>query len=85
MMMIRVDSRDEDGGGDERGGVETSLTVGVLPLSLVHLPSAVLAAPTHAETRAYDGDEDHEDDTDGCTYEESGLVVDPLGRGTGFI
>lgn len=72
------DSHDEDGGGDERGSVETPLTVDVLSLSLVHLPSAVLTASTHAETHAYDGGEHHEHDTDGRTYEETGLVVDPL-------
>lgn len=72
------DSHDEDGGGDERGGVETSLTVGVLPLPLVHLPSTVLTAATHTETCANDGSEDHEHNADGPTYEETSLVVDPL-------
>lgn len=72
------DSHDEDGCGDERGRVETPLTVDVLSLSLVHLPSAVVTASTHTETQAYDGGEDHEHDTDGRTYEETGLVVDPL-------
>lgn len=81
MIKTKADgenSHDEDGGGDERGGVETSLTVGVLSLSLVHFPSAVLTASTHTETHAYDGREHHEQDPDGRTYEESGLVVDPL-------
>lgn len=71
-------SHDEDGSADERGGVETSLTVSVLSLSLVHLSSAVLAASAHAETHADDGRENHERDTDGRTYEKSRLVVDPL-------
>lgn len=72
------DSHDEDGGGDERGGIETSLTVGVLPLSLVHLPSAVLTTSTHTETCAYDGGEDHKQDADGRTDEEASLIVNPL-------
>lgn len=80
MKMINDsdDSHDKDGGGDERGSVETSLTVNVLPLSLVHLPSTVFTAPTYAEAHANDGGKDHEYDTDGCTYKESCLVVDPL-------
>ena len=44
----------------------------------MHLPAAVLTASTHTETHPYDGDEDHERDTDGRTCEESDLVVDPL-------
>lgn len=72
------DSRDEDGGADERCCIETSLAVGVLPLSLVHLPSTVLTAPTHTEAHADDGCEDHKDDSDGGTDEKSSLVVDPL-------
>ena len=80
-MMSREDSHDEDGGCDEWGGVEASLAVGVLSLSLVHLPSAVLTTSTHTEEHAYDGGEHHDHNTDGRTYEESGLVVDPLKGG----
>lgn len=79
------DSHNEDGGGDERGGEETSLAVDVLSLSLVHLPSAVVTAPAQTETQADDGGEDQEDDADGRTYEESGLVVDPLQEEEIFI
>lgn len=71
-------SHDEDGGGDERRRVETPLAVGVLPLPLVHLPSAVLTASAHTEAHADDGCEDHKQDADGGTYEEPGLVVGPL-------
>lgn len=78
LMCFQADSHDEDGRGHEGGGVEPSLTVGVLPLSLVHLASAVLAAPAHAETRADDGREDHDQDSDRRAYEEPHLVVDPL-------
>lgn len=76
--VFQGDSHDEDGRGHEGGGVEPSLTVSVLPLSLVHLASAVLAAPTHAETRADDGREDHDQDSDRRAYEEPHLVADPL-------
>lgn len=72
------DSHDEDGRGHEGGGVEPSLTVSVLPLSLVHLAPAVLAAPAHAETHADDGREDHDQDSDRRAHEEPHLVVDPL-------
>lgn len=72
------DSHNEDGGADERGGVETSVAVSVFPLSLMHLPSAVIAASAHAEAHGYDGSEDHKQDAKACTYEESRLVLDPL-------
>lgn len=75
------DSHDEDGGGDQRGGVEPSLTVGVLPLSLVHLAATVLAAAAHAEAGADDGREDQEQDPHRGAYEEAHLVVDPLREG----
>lgn len=71
-------SHDEDGGGNERGRVEAPLAVGVLPLPLVHLPSAVLTASAHTEAHADDGREDHEQDADGGAHEEPGLVVGPL-------
>lgn len=71
-------SHDEDGSGDEWGSVETSLTVSVLSLSLVHLPSTVLTASTHTEAHANDGCEDHKQDADCPTYEKSRLVVRPL-------
>lgn len=72
------DSHDEDGGGDEGGGEEASVTVGVLPLPLMHLASAVVAASTHAEARGDDGREDHEHDAGDGAYQEPGLVMDPL-------
>lgn len=71
-------SHDEDGGGDEWGRVETPLAVAVLPLPLVHLPSAVLTAAAHTEAHADDGREDHKQDADGGANEETGLVVGPL-------
>lgn len=76
--MFQRNSHDEDRCGDERGGVEPSLAVSVLPLSLMHLTSTVFAAPTHAETRADDGREDKDQDSDCSAYEEPHLVVDPL-------
>lgn len=80
-MTIREyseNSRDKDGSDDERGGIETSLAVSVLSLSLVHLPSTVVTASTHTETHADDGREDHKHDTDARTYEKSCLIADPL-------
>lgn len=71
-------SHDEDGRGHEGGGVEPSLAVGVLPLPLVHLAAAVLAAAAHAEAGADDGHEDHDQDPDRRADEEAHLVVDPL-------
>lgn len=76
--MFQGDSHDEDGRGHQGSGVEPSLTVSVLPLSLVHLASAVLAAPAHAETHADDGREDHDQDSHRRAHEEPHLVVDPL-------
>lgn len=76
--MTWDDSHDEDGRGDERGGVESPLTVEVFPLPLVHLPPTVLAAAAHAEAHSNDGGEDHEGDAQGGAYEESCFVVDPL-------
>lgn len=80
-QVFQHHSHDEDGGGDQRGGVEPSLAVGVLPLPLMHLASTVLAAPTHAETGADDGREDQDQDSDCSADEEPHLVVDPLPEG----
>lgn len=77
-MELKDDLHDEDGGSDERGRVETPLTVGVLPLPLVHLTPTVLTTSTHAEKCAYQGGEDHHQKANGGTYEESSLIVDPL-------
>lgn len=60
-------SHDEDGGGDKRGGEETSVAVCVFPLPLMHLTSAVITASTHAETRGYDGSQDHKHDANART------------------
>lgn len=57
------------------------MAVGVLPLSLVHLAAAVIAAPTHTETRADDRHDDQEQDSDRRAYEEPHLVVDRLREG----
>lgn len=84
LIMIKTvkkrndDSHDEDGCSNQRGGIETSVTVCVFPLSLMHLPSTVITASTHAEAHSYDGDKDHKHDAEGCTYEKSRLVLDPL-------
>lgn len=61
-------SHDEDGGGDEWGGEETSVAVCIFPLPLMHLASTVIAASTHAETRGYDGSQDHKHDANDRTY-----------------
>lgn len=84
--VFQGDSHDEDGRGHQGSGVEPSLTVSVLPLSLVHLASAVLAAPAHAETHADDRREDHDQDSHRRAHEEPHLVVDPLrvGRSGGM-
>lgn len=68
------DSHDEDGCSNQRGGIETSVTVCMFPPSLMHLPSTVITASTHAEAHSYDGDKDHKHDAEGCTYEKSGLL-----------
>lgn len=57
------------------------MTVSVLPLSLMHLASTIIAAATHAETGADDGREDEDQDSDRGAYEEPHLVVDPLRAG----
>ena len=74
------DSHDEDGGDDERGGEEASLAVGVLPLPLVHLPPAVVAAATHAEAGAHDGHQHQEQQAQGTAHQEARLVVHALGE-----
>lgn len=56
------------------------MTVRVLPLPLMHLTAAVVAASTHAEAGGDDGREDHEHDSKDAADQESRLIVDPLQR-----
>lgn len=54
-------SRDDQRGGEEQRSQQAAPAVRVLPLALVHLTTAVVAAAAHAEEEPHNGHEDGEE------------------------
>lgn len=76
-------SRDDQRGGEEQSSQQAAPAVCVLPLALVHLSTAVVAAAAHAEEEPDDGHQNGEQQANRRTYQEADLVVDGLGVGGG--
>lgn len=72
-------SRDDQRGGEEQSSQQAAPTVCVLPLALVHLSTAVVAAAAHAEEEPDDGHQNGEQQANRRAYQEADLVVDGLG------
>lgn len=71
-------SRDDEGGGEQERGKQSSLAVCVFPLSLVHLSSAVIAAAAHAEEQSDQRYEHKEENPHDSTHHKAQLIVNHL-------
>lgn len=77
------DSREEDGGSDECGHVEATLTVCVLLMSLMHFTTTVLTAAAHTETQPHHWHQHHKQQPHYCQDYKANLIVDRLKRRRG--
>lgn len=74
------DLRKEDGGSDECGHVEASLTVCVLLMSLMHFTPTVLTTAAHTETQPHQWHQQHKQQPQYSKDYKADLIVDRLQR-----
>lgn len=71
-------SRDDEGGGEQQRGEQSSLTVCILPLPLVHLSPAVIAAAAHTEEQSDQRYQHNEENPHDSTHHKAQLIVNHL-------